>query len=106
MRPCHIGRTKTAAVSIKKLRLVIRIIALVECAQRFSRRIPLGPQRLNQPVDFIADRRDCALADLHQFQPTHTGAGNKLLHSTIVAMNVVFKKFCPPDAEPAVLAIK
>ena len=71
-----------------------------------SRRIPLGPQRLNQLVDFIADRRDCALADLHQFQPTHTGAGNKLLHSTIVAMNVVFKKFGPPDAEPAVLAIK
>jgi hypothetical protein len=54
----------------------------------------------------MTDRRDCALADLHQFQPTHTGAGNKLLHSTIVAMNVVFKEFGPPDAEPAVLAIK
>jgi len=28
-----------------------------------SRRIPLGPQRLNQLVDFIANRRDLADGD-------------------------------------------
>ena len=39
-------RSGTNDSQSKNCGLVIRVIALVECAQRFSRRIPLGPQRM------------------------------------------------------------
>jgi hypothetical protein len=68
--------------------------------------IPLGSKRLDQLIDFIADGRDSALADFHQFQPMHTGAGDELLHSAIVSMNIVLEEFSPTNTESAVLAIK